>query len=114
MGSLSPLASSGPNANEFNSLGMWAAIACVLAVYLLPLFIFVKGLSAMRYVMAVLCGLGIVTIISIILGVLVLGSFSNNFSAFLGVIALSLATLIANVMWLVVAFRPSPKLEVKN
>lgn len=105
--SLSPLADSGPTANEFNSLGMWAAIGFVLALYIIPLIIYVLGVDAMRIVMAVLCGFGLLIGVLAAVGILLFGAVTDTMPALMGVISVSIAMCIANVIWFFVAFRTS-------
>ncbi|MDA7028308.1 DUF5391 family protein [Bacillus sp. CLL-7-23] len=60
------LADSGSHANRFGTLGIWLAIAVVLVFYILPLFVYLLGVDAMKFVMAVLCGIGLLIMITII------------------------------------------------
>lgn len=50
--SISPLANSGPNANKFNSIGMWSSIAIISLIYILPLIIYLLGVDVMKFVIA--------------------------------------------------------------
>lgn len=105
--SLSPLAESGPNANQFGSAGMWSAIGTVLIFYILPLIVYLAGVNAMKYVMAVLCSFGMLINLAII--PLVMGIFANKMNIpLLAVIALCIISLIVNTVWFIVAFRSSP------
>jgi len=103
--SLSPLAHSGPHANEFGTLGMWAAIGTVLIFYMLPLAVFMAGFDAMKFVMAVLCGIGLIIALTMIPIVMLIGAIGGYASALLGVAGLCILLAIVNVIWLVVAFR---------
>jgi len=103
--SLSPLAHSGPHANEFGTLGMWAAIGIVLLFYMLPLAVFMAGFDAMKFVMAVLCGIGLIIALTMIPIVMLIGAIGGYASALLGVAGLCILLAIVNVIWLVVAFR---------
>lgn len=105
--SLSPLAHSGPHANEFGTLGMWAAIGIVLLFYMLPLAVFMAGFDAMKFVMAVLCGIGLIIALTMIPIVLLIGAIGGYASALWGVAGLCILLAIVNVIWLVVAFRRS-------
>ncbi|MCY8543618.1 DUF5391 family protein [Bacillus haynesii] len=106
--SLSPLAHSGPHANEFGTLGMWAAIGTVLLFYMLPLAVYMAGFDAMKFVMAVLCGIGLLIALTMIPVVMLIGAFGGYAFALLGVAGLCILLAIVNVIWLVVAFhRPS-------
>ncbi|OMI26131.1 hypothetical protein BTA31_14975 [Bacillus haynesii] len=103
--SLSPLAHSGPHANEFGTLGMWAAIGIVLLFYMLPLAVFMAGFDAMKFVMAVLCGIGLIIALTMIPIVLLIGAIGGYASALLGVAGLCILLAIVNVIWFIVAFR---------
>lgn len=101
--SFSPLADSGPKANKFGSLGMWGAIGVVLAFYILPLIFYTVGADAMRYVMAVLCGFGLLISLSILF--VILGLYAFKLHDLIWVISLCIATLLVNIGWFFVAFR---------
>ncbi|MCI4129323.1 DUF5391 family protein [Bacillus haynesii] len=103
--SLSPLAHSGPHANEFGTLGMWAAIGIVLLFYMLPLAVFMAGFDAMKFVMAVLCGIGLIIALTMIPIVMLIGAIGGYASALWGVAGLCILLAIVNVIWLIVAFR---------
>lgn len=110
--SLSPLSDLGPNANKFGSLGMWSAIGTVLAFYILPLIVYMLGVDAMRYVMGVLCGFGLLINLSQIVVILVLGVFAENIiPSLLGVTCVCVATVIVSIIWYFVAFRSPSKLD---
>ncbi|MFB6499295.1 DUF5391 family protein [Bacillus haynesii] len=103
--SLSPLAHSGPHANEFGTLGMWAAIGTVLIFYMLPLAVFMAGFDAMKFVMAVLCGIGLIIALTMIPIVMLIGAIGGYASALWGVAGLCILLAIVNVIWFIVAFR---------
>ncbi|MED1634011.1 DUF5391 family protein [Bacillus licheniformis] len=103
--SLSPLAHSGPHANEFGTLWMWAAIGTVLLFYMLPLAVYMAGFDAMKFVMAVLCGIGLIITLTMSPVFVLIGAIGGNASALLGVAGLCVLLAIVNVIWLVVAFR---------
>lgn len=107
--SLSPLADSGPHANQFGTFGMWAAIGTVLVFYILPLIVYMIGIDAMKFVMAVFCGIGLLIIVAMIPVILLFGSFSGTQSALWGVISLCVVLTIVNVIWFFAAFRSSAK-----
>lgn len=109
--SMSSLSKSGPNANEFGSMGMWVSIGLVLVLYIIPLVIYMLGVNAMKIIMAILCGIGLLIILAIILSTLVVGSLSEgNSSDILGVIVLCIVALIINIIWFFVAFSSSPSI----
>ncbi|MEC1657576.1 DUF5391 family protein [Bacillus haynesii] len=103
--SLSPLAHSGPHANEFGTLGMWAAIGIVLLFYMLPLAVFMAGFDAMKFVMAVLCGIGLIIALTMIPIVLLIGAIGGYASALWGVAGLCILLANVNAIWFIVAFR---------
>ncbi|MDM5190572.1 DUF5391 family protein [Bacillus sp. DX4.1] len=104
--SLSPLADLGPNANKFNSLGMWKSIGMILLFYIVPLLLYIGGIKAMRFIMAFLCGMGLFIHLVILAIVFIVIRVSDyNASSFLGVIILCAAVSITNVIWFFVAFR---------
>ncbi|WP_410985223.1 DUF5391 family protein [Bacillus cereus] len=104
--SLSPLADFGPNANKFNSLGMWKSIGTILLFYSVPLLLYIAGVNAMRFIMAILCGMGLFVNLVILTAVLIITLTSNyKASSFLGVIIVCTAVIITNIIWFFVAFR---------
>ncbi|KUP31553.1 DUF5391 family protein [Bacillus halotolerans] len=104
--SLSPLAGTGGAANQFNSVGMWSAIGMIFVLYFIPLIIYMLGVDAMRYVMAVFCGFGLLIHLSSAGFILMYSFFSDHpFSDVIFVIGISLAAAAVNVIWFVAAFR---------
>ncbi|KEK25157.1 DUF5391 family protein [Bacillus gaemokensis] len=104
--SLSPLADLGPNANKFNSLGMWKSIGMILLFYIVPLLLYIAGVKAMRFIMAFLCGMGLfVNLVILAVVFIIIRASDYNASSFLGVIILCAAVSITNVIWFFVAFR---------
>ncbi|WP_276732615.1 DUF5391 family protein [Bacillus sp. (in: firmicutes)] len=104
--SLSPLAGTGAVANQFNSVGMWLAIGMILVMYFIPFLIYMLGVDAMRYVMAVLCGFGLLSHLSSAGFLLMFGLFSDHLlSEVIFVIGVCLAAAAVNVIWFVAAFR---------
>ncbi|KXZ23257.1 hypothetical protein AXI59_09180 [Bacillus nakamurai] len=108
IGSLSPFAETGPNANHSNSAGMWAAVGKMLFIYLVPLVMYVLGVNVMKIIMAVFCGIGLIIWLAIILVTLAVNE-GQELSSFSGVLAWSGAAFMVNVLWFVVAFRSAPK-----
>ncbi|PNB52828.1 hypothetical protein C1X64_34650 [Pseudomonas sp. GW456-E7] len=85
---------------------MWSAIGMILVLYLIPFLIYMLGVDAMRYVMAVLCGFGLVIHLSSAGFVLMFSLFSDHLlSEVLLVIGVCLAAAAVNVIWFVAAFR---------
>lgn len=104
--SLSPLADFGPHANTFNSLGMWKSIGMILLFYIVPLLFYIAGVNAMRFIMAILCGMGIfVNLVILIVVLIIMLASSYKASSFLGVIIVCTGVIITNVIWFFVAFR---------
>ncbi|WP_256217078.1 DUF5391 family protein [Bacillus sp. 491mf] len=103
-GSLSPLTDSGPKANKFGTYGMWASIGMILVFYILPLILYMVGVNVMKIVMAVFCGFGILTILTILVVILTMGKSPI-------LLVLCIATLIANILWYFMAFHSPSKLN---
>ncbi|MEW5593636.1 DUF5391 family protein [Peribacillus frigoritolerans] len=103
---VSSLSDFGPNANEFGDLGMWSSVGTVLVFYLLPLIIYILGVDAMKIVMAIFCGIGLLVIVTIILVMTFMDIFSSsNLIVSVGAIILCIAALISNIVWYFVAFK---------
>ncbi|OBR96527.1 hypothetical protein CLRAG_03970 [Clostridium ragsdalei P11] len=106
--SLLPLANSGPNANKFNSFGMWLSVGIVLLLYIIPLIIYILGIRAVRFVLAFVLVIGILSDFSLIAVVFMSNLFAkNSLYTLMGVICI--ASLIVNVIWFLVVFRSSSK-----
>lgn len=104
--SLSPLAGTGAAANQFNSVGMWSAVGMILVLYFIPFLVYMLGVDAMRYVMAVLCGFGLLIHLSSAGFILMFSFFSDHLlSEVIFVFGISLAAAAVNVIWFVAAFR---------
>ncbi|MFJ8529526.1 DUF5391 family protein [Bacillus sp. NPDC094106] len=104
--SLSPLADLGPNANTFNSLGMWKSIGMILLFYIVPLLLYIGGVKAIQFIMAFLCVMGLfVNLVILAVVFITIRANDYNASSFLGVIILCAAVSITNVIWFFVAFR---------
>lgn len=110
VGSLSPFAETGPNANRFNSLGMWAAVGQILFIYAVPLVMYILGVRVMKIVMAVFCGIGLIICAAVFLVTLLVAiSLGQELSLYYGLFVWSGTAFIVNVMWYIIAFRSSPK-----
>ncbi|MEC0419711.1 DUF5391 family protein, partial [Bacillus subtilis] len=104
--SLTPLAGTGAAANQFNSAGLWSAVGMILVLYFIPFLVYMLGVDAMRYVMAVLCGFGLLIHLSSAGFILMFSFFSDHLlSEVIFVFGVSLAAAAVNVIWFVVAFR---------
>ncbi|NTU25647.1 DUF5391 family protein [Bacillus tequilensis] len=113
--SLSPLAGTGGAANQFNSVGMWSAVGMILVLYFIPFLIYMLGVEAMRFVMAVLCGFGVLIHLSSAGFILMFSLFSDHLlSEVIFVIGVSLAAAAANVIWFVAAFRSAAEKTSAN
>ncbi|MDR4433625.1 DUF5391 family protein [Bacillus tequilensis] len=114
--SLSPLAGTGGAANQFNSVGMWSAVGMILVLYFIPFLIYMLGVEAMRFVMAALCGFGVLIHLSSAGFILMFSLFSDHhqFSEVIFVIGVSLAAAAANVIWFVAAFRSAAEKTSAN
>ncbi|MDQ8057446.1 DUF5391 family protein [Bacillus velezensis] len=108
--SLSPLAETGPNANRFNSAGMWAAVGQILVIYAVPLILYILGIRVMKIIMAVFCGIGLIICAAVLLVTLLTAiSLGQELSLYYGLFVWSGAAFIVNVVWYIAAFRSSPK-----
>ncbi|WP_182275192.1 DUF5391 family protein [Bacillus velezensis] len=108
--SLSPLAETGPNANRFNSSGMWAAVGQILVIYAVPLIMYILGVRVMKIIMAVFCGIGLIICAAVLLvALLTANSLGQELSLYYGLFVWSGAAFIVNVVWYIAAFRSSPK-----
>ncbi|MEG7381527.1 DUF5391 family protein [Bacillus subtilis] len=113
--SLSPLAGTGGAANQFNSVGMWSAIGMILVMYFIPFVIYMLGVDAMRHVMAVLCGFGLLIHFSSAGFILMFGLFSDQLlSEVVFVIVVCLAAAAVNIIWFVAAFHSGSKKIAAN
>ncbi|MED3657849.1 DUF5391 family protein [Bacillus velezensis] len=108
--SLSPLAETGPNANRFNSAGMWAAVGQIFVIYAVPLILYILGIRVMKIIMAVFCGIGLIICAAVLLVALLTAiSLEQELSLYYGLFVWSGAAFIVNVVWYIAAFRSSPK-----
>ncbi|MBL3615568.1 DUF5391 family protein, partial [Bacillus sp. RHFS18] len=108
--SLSPLAETGPNANRFNSAGMWAAVGQIFVIYAVPLILYILGIRVMKIIMAVFCGIGLIICAAVLLVALLTAiSLGQELSLYYGLFVWSGAAFIVNVVWYIAAFRSSPK-----
>ncbi|AHK51174.1 hypothetical protein AJ82_20815 [Bacillus velezensis TrigoCor1448] len=108
--SLSPLAETGPNANRFNSAGMWAAVGQIFVIYAVPLILYILGIRVMKIIMAVFCGIGLIICAAVLLVTLLTAiSLEQELSLYYGLFVWSGAAFIVNVVWYIAAFRSSPK-----
>ncbi|MBK3494730.1 DUF5391 family protein [Viridibacillus sp. YIM B01967] len=103
--SLSPLSKLGPNANKFGSLDMWMSVGKILVFYVIPLLIYIAGMKWMKYVMAVLCALGLFIFVAILGSSVVIGLAQNNIPQLIGVFIVGSLDIIINSIWFFVAFR---------
>jgi len=117
LGSLSPLADSGPNVNTFGSTGLWLSLGMVLFLYLLPLAFYMLGMHFLKFVMAAFCSIGLLIAASTLLlmpALFLFGleDFSGSLSSIIGIMISCLGLLITNIMWFVAAFkRPSATVQ---
>ncbi|MGX6413659.1 DUF5391 family protein [Bacillus amyloliquefaciens] len=108
--SLSPLAETRPNANRFNSAGMWAAVGQIFVIYAVPLILYMLGIRVMKIIMAVFCGIGLIICAAVLLVALLTAiSLGQELSLYYGLFVWSGAAFIVNVVWYIAAFRSSPK-----
>jgi len=98
---LSPL----PRGDAFNSTGMWINVALLLFVYILSLVFYIAGFNWMKYVMAVFCGMGLLTFLSIVAITLISIAWMSSVSGFRMLLLFSILATLTNISWYVVAFR---------
>lgn len=103
MGSISPLANSGPNANKFNSIGMWSSIGIILLIYILPLIIYSLGVDAMKFVIAVFLAIGMLADFSLIAVIFMSNLFAENSLCIL-IGAICITSLMVNGIWFLIVF----------
>ncbi|WP_129703301.1 DUF5391 family protein [Priestia megaterium] len=117
LGSLSPLADSGPNVNTFGSTELWLSLGMVLFLYLLPLAFYILGINFLKFVMAAFCSIGLLIASSTLLlmpALFLFGleDFSGNLASIIGIMISCLGLLITNIVWFVAAFkRPSVNVQ---
>ncbi|MBU3573403.1 DUF5391 domain-containing protein [Priestia aryabhattai] len=117
LGSLSPLADSGPNVNTFGSVGMWLSLGMILFLYLLPLACYLLGMRFLKFVMAAFCSIGLLIAASTLLlmpALFLFGleDFSGSLSSIIGILISCLGLLITNIVWFVATFkRPSATVQ---
>ncbi|MGE7782158.1 DUF5391 family protein [Peribacillus sp. NPDC097264] len=112
LSSLSPLADTGKNANQFNSIGMWLSIAMMLVLYFVPLLLYVIGLEWMKYVMAVFCSLSLLSLLPMIGIVVFLGVMEGFTSSLIGVVIVSGMNILINTIWFFTAFSKGSKTSI--
>nr|WP_295972247.1 DUF5391 family protein [uncultured Bacillus sp.] len=103
--SLSPLSQLGKNANQFNSLGMWISLGLIFLFYLIPLVLYLAGLKWMKYVIAVLCWLGLFIFISLMLIFIIFGVSHGIVSSIMPLLIICGMGCITNILWFIAAFQ---------
>lgn len=91
--------------NNINSVRLWIDIIIFLALYIIPLILYKSGIHAMKYIMAIFCGIGIFVSLTIVIGLSITSTIIGSASPSPVVIVLCTATLIANIVWYILAFR---------
>lgn len=109
--SLSPLASYGKNANQFNSVGMWSSIGIIIMFYVVPLIAYLLGLKLMKYVTAILVFLALLTDLALTMLNLILPKLNKSITiaSLSGVLGICIISLIVNFSWFFIAFAKSSK-----
>jgi len=102
--SLSPLADTGPNANQFGSSGMWSSIAFILIAYAISLILYKIHPPSSKLIMAIFCTLGIFLALTACFVIIMYGVISGEIIALIGVIGISIAICIINTIWFFIAF----------
>lgn len=109
MCSLSPLSETGPNANQFNSIGMWSSIAMIFVLYIIPVLLYGVGLEWMKYVMGVFCSFGLLALLPMIGIVLFFGAMNGFTLSLIGVIIVSGLNVLVNTFWFFMTFSNTTK-----
>lgn len=112
--SLSPLAETGAAANEFNSVGMWVAIAMILFLYAIPLIIYMLGVEGMRFVMVILCSIGILINMTTMGIIFLIGTrmdLSPHSAVMVGICS---ASIVVNLILFFQAFRKQEETRHQN
>ncbi|KZO01084.1 DUF5391 family protein [Pseudobacillus badius] len=107
--SLSPLSEWGRNANQFNSPGMWLAMAIVFILYIVPLSMYMAGFAWMKYVMAVCCALGLLSFLFTLVVAIVAGMVSGTTLQFIGVLGVCSLAMAVNISWFFIALGSKEK-----
>ncbi|MGG0657660.1 DUF5391 family protein [Rummeliibacillus pycnus] len=102
--SLSPISEYGKNTNQFNSLGMWSSIGMILLFYAIPLFMYLTGLTWMKYIMTFLCAFGIFIFVSALFAFIVFGIFTKTTPSLMNVFIVCVLAIITNIIWFFIAF----------
>jgi len=104
LSSLSPLSETGDAANEFNSAGMWISVMMMMALYVIPLLLYSLGLEWMKYIMAIMCVLGVLIYVFLIVLVTFFGALNNIIPSLLPLLAVSGIACLINVVWFFTTF----------
>ena len=104
LSSLSPLSETGDAANEFNSAGMWTSVMMMMALYVIPLLLYSLGLEWMKYIMAIMCVLGVLIYVFLIVLVTFFGALNNIIPSLLPLLAVSGIACLINVVWFFTTF----------
>src|SRR5699024_10843068 len=105
LGSLSPLANLGKNANQFNSVEMWLAIMLVVVIYVISLMLFLIYPKVGKILLAIFCGLGIITFSSSFTMFTLLGITLNILPSLISLLIICAIGVIINIIWYAVAYR---------
>ncbi|PGK51735.1 hypothetical protein CN918_28505 [Priestia megaterium] len=116
--SLTQLSNTGVHVNKFNSAGMWAAIAFVAILYLIPLILYVCGIKSALYAMTPFCVIGIMImgpLLFAVIAVLITKSISGDGNLLYSIAMASSALLgtIANIMWLIASFKKKKQVHIQ-
>jgi len=109
LASLSPISNSGPNVNQFGDIGMWMSIVLILISYVIPLIIYSLGVDAFKYVMAALCGLGLLIGMAVIFTTILFIFTSTTSMILYALLCLSVLYIMSNIIWIFITFSTSNK-----
>lgn len=104
LSSLSPLSETGDAANEFNSAGMWLSIVMIVVLYIIPLLLYILGLEWMKYIMAIMCVLGVLIQVCLLVLVTFFGAVNDIIPSLIPLLAVSGIACLMNVVWFFTTF----------
>src|SRR5690625_4313258 len=104
LGSLSPLADLGQNANQFNSVEMWLAIMMIIMIYIIPLILFLIYPKVGKILLAIFCGLGIIIFSSSFIIIILLGITLNILPSLISLLMICSIGVIIHIIWYAVAY----------
>lgn len=85
---------------------MWLSLIMIATMYLIPLVLYIVGVPFLKFVLAFLCGLGIIIHLSLMPIFLVSQFFINVFDLpTIIVLIINALSIVVNLIWFFIAFR---------